>query len=147
MQTQTNFICFKCICIYFKIKDNIVLPVVVWLKYENNIYAIQSHSAMCHTCKPNRKYTKKNQFNHLHNEIMYTLNDGNVFIAVVVVVVVVIVARTTQCVRATSKNKQYKIIITAVFFLRNYGNLLLVNAELKKSVYIYTHVHSMHTQT
>lgn len=81
---------------------------------------------------------KKIQFNHLHNEIMYTLNDGNVFIAVVVVVVVVIVARTTQCVRATSKNKQYKIIITAVLFLRNYGNLLLVNAELKKSVYILT---------
>lgn len=76
---------------------------------------------------------------------MYTLNDGNVFIAVVVVVVVVIVARSTQCVRATSKNKQYKIIITAVFFLRNYGNLLLVNAELKRSVYIYSRAQYAHT--
>lgn len=105
-----------------------MFPVVVWLKYENHIPF--NHTQPCVACEPNRKYTKKIQFNHLHNEIMYTLNDGNVFIAVVAVV---IVARTTKCVRATSKNKQYKIIITAVLFLQEYGNLLSFKCRARKN--------------
>lgn len=90
-----------------------------------------NHTAQCHATHANRTgNTQKIQFNHLHNEIMYTLNDGNAFYRC---------CRWRHrhrctyhavCVRATSKNKQYKIIITAVFFLQKYGNLLSVNAEL-----------------
>lgn len=47
--------------VYFKIKDHIMLLVVVCLKYENNIPFNQN------VYIPSRKYTKI-QFNHLHNK-------------------------------------------------------------------------------
>lgn len=55
---------------YFKIKDNIMLPVVVWLKYGNNIPFNQN----VRVCQPRTgKYGKQIQFNHLHNRIINTL--------------------------------------------------------------------------